>query len=53
MCAAYRIFYVARGARVHIANMTATKALFSSKKFDKIGIVPLLFVFDKYYPIID
>jgi len=28
-----------------------SKALFSSKNFCKIGIVPLLFVFDKYYPI--
>ena len=28
-----------------------SKALFSFKKFYKIGIVPLSFVFDKYYPI--
>jgi len=28
-------------------------ALFSSKIFCKIEIVPLLFVFDKYYPIMD
>jgi len=27
------------------------KALFSSKEFYKIGIVPISFVFDKYYPI--
>jgi len=30
-----------------------SKALFTSKKFCKIGIVALSFVFDKYCPIID
>jgi hypothetical protein len=30
-----------------------TKALFSSKFFCKIGIITLLFVFEKYCPIMD
>jgi len=32
---------------------TSAWALYSSKKFCKIEIIPLLFVFDKYYPIMD
>jgi len=32
-------------------NFIITRALFSSQKFCKIWIVPLSFVFDKYYPI--
>jgi len=35
------------------ANVSNTKALFSSKKFCKIDTVALSFVFDKKYPIID
>jgi len=40
-----------RYVRTH--RRSAAEALFSSKKFCKIGIVTLLFVFDKYYSIMD
>ena len=41
---------------VLLGNMSfslCTKALFSSEKISDFGTVPLSFVCDKYYPIID
>ena len=36
-----------------VPSSSSSQALFSSKKFCKIEIVALSFVFDKYYPIMD
>jgi hypothetical protein len=41
-----------RSLRIHLLlGAFASKAVFSFKFFYKIGIIPISFVFDKYYPI--